>query len=238
MSQGKQTGVDILSIAIESGGFTDENLVDQIMTFLAAGHETTATALTWAICLICQHPDVQQRLRAELREAGLPHIRDQNAVVTSDAIDRLPYLNAVCNEVLRFTPPVPFTMRQSLSDQTIAGHFVPAKTSVILCASAINCSRQFWGPDAHEFNPDRWMGPGKANTGGAESNYAFLTFLHGPRSCIGQSFSRAEFACLLAGWVQAFEMKLEDPERKIEITSGITQRPKGGLPVIVRPVEA
>ena len=85
---------------------------------------------------------------------------------------------------------------------------------------------------------DRWMGPGRANTGGATSNYAFLTFLHGPRSCIGQQFSKAEFACLLAGWVQAFDTVLEDPNMKIEVQSGITSRPKGGLPVVLTPVQS
>ncbi|KAL9060636.1 MAG: hypothetical protein Q9162_000587 [Coniocarpon cinnabarinum] len=233
MAQGKQVGVDILSIAIESGGFTDENLVDQMMTFLAAGHETTATSLTWAVCLLCQHPTVQKRLRDELKEAQLPNIRDQDATVTSEIIDKIPYLNAVCNEVLRFSAPVPFTFRQTSQDEWLMGQFIPKKTAVVLAPMAVNRSPSFWGPDANEFNPDRWMGAGRANTGGAESNYAFMTFLHGPRSCIGQQFSKAEFACLLAGWVQAFEFELKDPDMKIEIQGGITARPKGGLPVVL-----
>lgn len=236
MAQGKQSGIDILSIAIESGGFSDEDLVNQMMTFLAAGHETTATALTWAMSLVAKHKDVQQRLRSELRDAHLPNIRDPDANMTPEMLDRIPYLNAVCNEVLRFIPPVPLTLRQASRDDYLLGQFIPAKTPVVISPHAVNLSPQLWGPDAHEFNPERWMGPGKANTGGAASNYAFMTFLHGPRSCIGQGFSKAEFACLLAGWVQAFEVELEEPEKEIEIAGGITQRPKEGLRVILTPV--
>ena len=93
--------MDILSVALESGGFTDENLIDQLMTFLAAGHETTASAMTWAAYLLAKHPEVQTRLRAEIRE-NLPSISDTDTTVSSVDIDRLPYLTAVCNEVLRY----------------------------------------------------------------------------------------------------------------------------------------
>jgi len=87
--------------------------------------------------------------------------------------------------------------------------------------------------------PERWMGAGRANSGGAESNYAFMTFLHGPRSCIGQGFAKAEFACLLAAWVAGFETELEVEGQVLEVEGGrVTSRPKGGLRVRVTPVEA
>lgn len=71
------------------------------------------------------------------------------------------------------------------------------------------------------------------NTGGCESAYGFLTFLHGPRGCIGQGFARAEFACLLAAWVAGFETRLVDEEWVAEIAGGVTTKPKGGLRVHV-----
>ena len=70
------------------------------------------------------------------------------------------------------------------------------------------------------------MGPGRANTGGAQSNYAFMTFLHGPRSCIGQTFARGEFACLVAAWVGVFETTFAEQGFPIEVVNGITPRPK------------
>ena len=232
----KEGGKDIISVALESGGFTDENLIDQCMTFLAAGHETTATAMIWAVYLLCRHPEHQTRLREEIR-TFLPSTNDADSTVTSDLLDKMPFLNAVCNEVLRMWAPVSLTIRQAARDSTIQNQFVPAGTMIIMCSWAIHYSTELWGADAAAFNPDRWMGPGRANSGGAESNYSFMTFLHGPRSCIGQAFAKAEFSCLVASLVGRFEMELQDPDVQLDIGGGITAKPKGGLMVRMREVE-
>jgi cytochrome P450 len=230
----KKAHTDILSVALSSGGFSDEDLVNQLMTFLAAGHETTASALSWAVYLLCKHPDVQARLREELR-AELPAFSTLNTISAAQ-IDRLPYLHAELNEVMRLFPPVPLTMRESATDTTIQSHFIPAGTTILICPWAINTSAALWGANARDFVPERWLAPGCANTGGAESNYAVTTFLHGPRSCIGKDFARAEFACLVASLVGRFDMELEDKEWVLQIQGGITARPKGGLRVRVRHV--
>ena len=237
LEKGGRTDVDILSVAIESGGFSDDDLVNQLMTFLAAGHETTASALTWAVYLLCKHPEVQTRLRAELYSALPDLFTDPNAQITSTSIDSLTYLSAVLNETTRLFPPVPLTLRETEAPTTIQSHYIPAHTTVIICPWATNTSTELWGPDAKSFNPDRWMGPGKANTGGAVSNFAVTTFLHGPRSCIGMAFAKGEFACLVAAMVGRFEMELEDPGWELKIQGGITARPKGGLRIKLRPVQ-
>lgn len=239
LEKGQASEVDILSVAIRSGGFSESNLVDQLMTFLAAGHETTATALLWAVYELCRHPDVQSRLRTEIR-TNLPSIganadEDEDIAVK---IERCTYLHAVCNEVLRLDPPVPVTMRRAAHDTTILGQFVPSGTIIVIPPWAVNRSTTLWGPDAKEFKPERWMGPGRANTGGADSNYSFVTFLHGPRSCIGQAFAKAEFACLLAALVGRFEMELAREDPTIERASrGITSKPTEGLDVRFKVVE-
>lgn len=233
--------VDILSVALESGSFSDENLVDQLMTFLAAGHETTASSMTWAIYMLCVHPEVQTRLRQEVREC-LPSLDNSSASISSLDIDRMPYLNAVCSEVLRYLSPVPMTFREAAVDTTILGQHVPKGTRIVLSPSGTNKDISLWGPDAIKFNPDRWLakseGDKSAGLGGATSNYALLTFLHGPRSCIGMGFAKAEFACLLAAWVGKMEFELEDPalmdESKMDIKSGVTTRPAKGLHVKAR----
>ncbi|KAK0730527.1 cytochrome P450 [Lasiosphaeris hirsuta] len=237
------TDVDILSVALESGGFTDENLVDQMMTFLAAGHETTASSMTWAIYLLARHQYVQSRLRDEIRER-LPPLGTDSTVSSLD-IDHMPYLNAVVNEILRYFGPVPMTLRESAIDTSIQGHFVPKGTRIMITPWAINKSESMWGADALQFNPDRWIpkseGDKRAASGGATSNYAFMTFLHGPRSCIGQAFAKAEFACLLASWVGRFEFELhnkeEADEAKILIKGGITARPAKGMYIKTTVVE-
>ena len=129
------------------------------------------------------------------------------------------------------------TMRIAANDASINGQFIPKGTAVILPPLAFNTSKELWGEDAEDFNPDRWMAAGQHNSGGAQSNYAMMTFIHGPRSCIGQGFAKAEFACLVAAWVSAFHTEFEDPNYKIEYGSGVTTRPKGGLKVIVTPSE-
>lgn len=105
-----------------------------------------------------------------------------------------------------------------------------------MCPQAINLSRDLWGPDAREFKPERWLNAdGKANShGSATSNYAFLTFLHGPRICIGQRFAQSEAACLLAAWVGRFQTRFEQGSalaagEDVEIENGTTANPKGGL---------
>lgn len=234
--EGKNSGIDIISVALESKAFSEDNLVDQMMTFLAAGHETTASAMVWAILSLCRNPDYQSRLREEVR-AQLPSPDSTDTPVTSEVLDKLHFLHAVCNEVLRLHSPVPITLREAANDTFIQGQYVPAGTKIVVAPLAVNNSAAQWGPDAATFNPDRWMGPGRANSGGAESNFSFLTFLHGPRSCIGQAFAKAEFACLLAGLVGRFEMELEEPDREIDIQTGITARIKGGLRVRMKEVQ-
>ncbi|KAH7005509.1 hypothetical protein EDB82DRAFT_442080, partial [Fusarium venenatum] len=245
MANKEQADVDILSVALESGGFTDENLVDQLMTFLAAGHETTASAMTWAIYMLSRHSDIQARLREEIRES-LPSV-DSDVDITSLDIDRMPYLNAVCSEVLRYYAPVPLTMRDAAYDTTILGQPIRRGTRIVIVPWATHFDHDLWGPDADQFNPDRWLSAGgeskngadrKAASGGASSNYAFLTFLHGPRSCIGSSFAKAEFACLLAAWIGRFEFSLANPEemdeKNVEIRGGVTARPAKGMHVKVK----
>ncbi|PNP50101.1 hypothetical protein THARTR1_09090 [Trichoderma harzianum] len=240
MTNKGRTDVDILSVAMESGQFTDENLVDQLMTFLAAGHETTSTALTWAIYELSRSPEMQTRLRNEIREK-LPSTDDAEAKITSLDIDHMPYLNAVCNEVLRFFSPVPLTIREAAYDTTIQGVPVKKGTRLTISPFAVNVNPRLWGSDASQFNPDRWISAEgaadesnkRAASGGAESNYAFLSFLHGPRSCIGMGFAKGEFACLLAAWIGRFEFELVNKEEadldKIDIRGGVTAKPANGL---------
>ncbi|KAF7587844.1 hypothetical protein BBP40_006667 [Aspergillus hancockii] len=229
--------IDIVSVALRSGNFGEEELIDQMMTFLGAGHETTSTALQWCVYALCKHPDVQTRLREEIR-ANLPSISAEKPELPSPAlIDSLPYLNAFCNEVLRFHPSVPATIRTASRDTTIIGQHIPRGTLFLIAPEIINKSKELWGPDADKFDPERWLGPGRANSGGADSNFANLTFLHGPRSCIGQGFAKAELACMVAVTVGKFEMELKDPNAKLEVRQQATICPKDGVLAKFTPLE-
>jgi len=221
-----QLDVDILSVALQSGAFTEDGLVDQLMTFMAAGHETTAVAVTHAFYLLCKHPEVQTRLREEVR-ANLPSIEDAVTAVNSDVLDSMPYLQAVSNEALRLWVSIPLLLREAACNTTIADVMIPKGTSVVIPLWAFNKSKETWGPDAEEFKPERWLGAGKVNTGGMASNYAFSAFGHGPRTCIGMLFGKAEFACILAAIVGRFEMETENHNIKLVFGGGVLKPEKG-----------
>ena len=196
--------------------------------------------MIWAIYLLCKHPEVQQKLRDEIR-SRLPSPDED---VTAADFDDCHYLHAVCNEVLRLWAPVTLTLRTAAVDSSINGQFVPKDTPIVLSPRGVNTSKHLWGPDAREFKPERWLdADGKANNkGSADSNFSFLTFLHGPRSCIGQKFALAEFECLLAAWVGRFETQFEEGsphanEGDPGIKGGITSKPEGGLWVKLNELE-
>lgn len=180
---GKSVGADrdIISVALTSGNFTDNMLENHLLTFLAAGHETTATSMTWALYALCLYPKVQERLREEVR-SKLPLQSNQGTdtlSVSAELIDSLPYLHAVCNEVFRVYPPAGITRRVAVKDTSILDQYIPKGTTVVISPRAVNISKELWGENALVFDPDRWMGPNMANSGGGSTNFSFMTFLHG-----------------------------------------------------------
>ncbi|CAG9982392.1 unnamed protein product [Clonostachys byssicola] len=232
---------DILSLLIKSNNFSDEELKDQLLTFLAAGHETTASAITWACYLLATHQEMQHKLRKEVLEA-LP---SNSLLDTSDmedlagTLEQLPYLNGIINETLRLYPTVPVTLRQAIHDTHIAEYPIPKGTVLVLSIWQINRSTEVWGTDADKFIPERWITEaGKPNqTGGANSNYDFVTFLHGPRSCIGQNFARAEMRCLLAAMATSFSWELAMDQAKVLPRGVITIKPAHGLYLKLQPLQ-
>jgi cytochrome P450 len=232
---------DLLSLLIKSNDFSDAELIDQLLTFLAAGHETTSSALTWVCYLLAINPDYQTRLRSEVKEA-LPSnpLLDPSIDIVA-VLERLPILNGVCNETLRLYPTVPITMRIAKRDTTLLDSRIPRGTEIMIAPWAVNRSRELWGDNAREFVPERWIdgeeGNQKPNNhGGADSNYSLLTFLHGPRSCIGQGFARAELRCLVAAFICAFEWKLDMKKEDVMPMGVVTIKPEKGLHVKLRSI--
>ncbi|KAG9258421.1 cytochrome P450 [Emericellopsis atlantica] len=221
---------DILSLLIKSNNFTDVELKDQLLTFLAAGHETTASALTWACYLLAKHPELQTTLRTEVQAAFPGNPLDDPASLAT-TLESLPFLNGVIQETLRLYPTVPLTLREAQKDTFVNDQPIPKGTTLVLSMWMTNRSPEIWGPQAGECRPERWINDdGKPNqTGGTSSNYDFLTFLHGPRSCIGQGFAKAEMRCLLAMMVLSFEWQLAMKEEDIMPRGVITIKPAKGM---------
>ncbi|KAK5072387.1 hypothetical protein LTS08_008127 [Lithohypha guttulata] len=214
---------DIIATIMRSGDFSDDYLCDQLLTFFAAGHDTTAVSLTWTLYLLSLHPEKQDILRKECQKLGGPNKLD------AEELERLPYLNAVCNEVLRLYPPVPGTARRAVVDTKVGSQVLPKGTFCFIPMWTINRLPSLWGDDVNDFRPERWLDGPQASLGGAESAYAFLTFLYGPRSCIGQQFARVEMKCLLLALILRFRFELEDPEAEVKMTGFVTIKPANGL---------
>ncbi|KAJ3570544.1 hypothetical protein NP233_g4329 [Leucocoprinus birnbaumii] len=235
----------------ENQRMSDEDVLAQVPTFLVAGHETTSNATTWALYALSIRPDIQTKLRDELFT-----IQSDNP--TMDELNSLPYLDAVVRETLRVHAPVPSTMRMAVEDDVVplATPFVDKKGNVrdsilvrkgqtlFIPILAINRSEELWGPDAREFKPERWESPPEAASAipGVWGN--MLTFLGGPRSCIGYRFSLVE--CNESPLVHArttFEFELAVPASEIGKKSSVVQRPilindpKAGnqMPLYVKP---
>ena len=248
MSKGELKAKDILSVAMQSGSLTNEELVNQAMTFTAAGSDTTAFTLTCIIFELCRNHELQNRLRDEIRakisspDSGMP--------VSAADIDSLSWVTAVLNESLRFYPPVEVSARVSVPKTTVVcGHSIPRETMIDIPILAINRNKAFWEGtpyNSREFHAERWLdsSTGKINqTGGAIDPYAFMTFFRGVRGCIGEKFARVEMQNILAGVVGRYRMTFAGTgggrkgTNELDIMYGFTGKILGGLNVEFKEVE-
>lgn len=128
--------------------------------------------------MLAKNPDVQEKLRREIRQ-HLPFLfdekaRQESARIEKADVDLLPYLEDVCKESLRYIPSIPMTVRKTIADDTLAGYFIPAGTTVYLMANTINRLPMYWGDTADKFDPSRWR-----NLPSTYTTNAFMTFLQG-----------------------------------------------------------
>lgn len=251
---------DLLSLLVKSNMATDvpeqqrmseEDVLAQVPTFLIAGHETTSTATTWALYALTQDKNVQDKLRKELLA-----VETDNP--TMDELNALPYLDMVVRETMRIHAPVPMTLRHAVKDDVLPLNkpFTDRKGAVhdsvrvikgqilMIPILAINRDKSVWGDDAMDFRPERWENVPELAAGipGVWGN--MLTFLGGPRACIGYRFSIVETKALLFTLVRAFEFELAVPAKDIIKKASVVQRPvlvtdpqgRNQMPLIIRPV--
>ncbi|KAI0440570.1 cytochrome P450 [Xylaria telfairii] len=226
---------DILSQLIKTSDLSDVELADQLLTYLIAGHDTTQSAFLWACYLLTKHPEWQKTLREEIRN-GL--LTNQNDLRVGDRLEKLAVLNGVVHETLRLYPVIPVTSRVAVRDTMLGGVPIPKGTEVLVSPWVINHAVEAWGETAGDFDPARWIdADGRPNThGGARSMYDFATFLHGPRSCIGMQFAKAELRCLIAALVSRFEWELAMADEDVVPGGVISITPLKGLRLKLRKV--
>jgi cytochrome P450 len=216
-------GDDLLTLLLaaqdpENGqGLTDAEVHDQALIFLLAGHETTATSLTFTLHLLDHHPEVQRRVHDEVQEVlgG-----DEPALEGTMA---LRYTTMVVKEAMRLYPAAYRIPRVPARDEVFEGYRLPAGAPVMTSPWVTQRHPRHWDEPAR-FDPDRFT-PEREN---ARHRYAYFPFGGGPRACIGQYFSMLEAVLIAARLVQAFEVTTT--ERAVPLATGITLRPAEAMP--------
>lgn len=219
----------LLLAAQDAGVLSPSEVRDELVTMVIAGHETVASALTWTLHLLSTHPDVAERLAAELDAAAEP---SEDPMADPMAwLARLPYTRAVFDEALRLYPPAWLITRRAGEADEIAGVPVAAGTLVIISPWLLHRRPRSW-PDPERFDPERFLDERGAL---ARPRGDYLPFGLGPRLCIGRDIARLEGPLLLAVLMQGRRVL---PARRSApaVDALITVRPHGGLPLrLARP---
>ncbi len=220
---------DLLSMLImardeETGeGMTDEQLRDEVLTLILAGHETTATALSWTWYLLSQNPEVERKLHAELDQVlggRAPEMAD---------LANLNYTGMVIDEVMRLYPPVWAIGREATEDDEVMGYRIPKGSNVMASQWLAHHHPAFWENPA-AFEPERFS----AERAAGRPRYAYFPFGGGPRMCIGNMFALTEAQLVLATVAQRYRLRLV-PNHPIELQPLVTLRPRYGVKVTLEP---
>lgn len=228
-AEGRDVG-DVLSMVLEAQddehGLTNTQVRDHIMTFFAAGHETTANALTFTFYLLSKNPNVLEKLLTELETvlAG--------RTPTIDDVSHLPYTEWVLNESMRLYPPAWTIGRHATEAFDLDGVHFPAGTMVMFSQWVQHRLPAIWG-DPTAFRPERW----DPENGQKVPPWSYFPFGGGPRICIGMPFAQLEAKLLLAMILQKFVPSVS-ANYGMELSALITLRPKHGLPVKLLPTSS
>ena len=227
----RSADADAVADAAGEGGLSDTEVRDELVTLVIAGHETVASALSWTLLLLADHPQVQQRLHAEL-DAVLPGRR---APGWADLAE-LRVTRSVVDEALRLFPPAWVLTRRAEREDEICGVAVPAGTLVIISPWLLHRRAADW-PEPLTFDPTRFDADRSATPRGG-----YLPFGVGPRLCIGRDFATVETVLTLAALLRGHRVELARDEqgraRRPGIEASVTVRPRGGLSLALHRREA
>jgi len=224
---------DVMSLLVEArlreskDGFKmdDSMMMEQFLTFLGAGHETTASGLAWTLWLLAINPEAQEKLRAEVRM----HLNN-NSTPDYKSLKQIEYLEHVVMEALRLYPPVPITLRKATKTDYIDGILVPKGTLLHIPIRVINTYQGFWGADAEEFRPERW----EKLPDTIHPTLSFMTFIAGPHHCIGKTMAVVEMKAILAILVSQFSFEPSYSGQRAKPTTAVTMKPDDNLPLRVK----
>ncbi|HWH58392.1 MAG TPA: cytochrome P450 [Terriglobales bacterium] len=208
----------LMNVRDEDGsGMSDKQLRDEVLTFLLAGHETTALALSWTWYLLSKHPEIEQKLHAELHRVlggRSPEFADLSA---------LAYTDRVIKESMRLYPPAWSLARTAIEDFELRGYKIPAGANIVMSQWIMHRNPKYF-PDPEKFNPDRWLDPAMQKL----PRFVYFPFGGGPRQCIGNMFALMETTLLLATMAQRFQLRIL-PDHPVIPVPSFTLRPKHGM---------
>jgi cytochrome P450 len=223
-------GSDLLGMLLKArdpetgSAMTPEQVRDEVITILIAGHETVASALTWSWYLLAKHPAQWEQMHAEGKR-----VLGDEPPTTGDLAD-IPYTGQVFSEALRLYPPAWLITRKSIEADRIDNIDIQPGALIILSPYTIHRHPEFW-QNPEEFNPERFsQGQEKSRP-----RFAYIPFGGGPRLCIGDQFAMIEAQLIMAMVTQRFRLELL-PHRPVEADPLVTIRPKHGLPMKVVPL--
>ena len=219
-------GGDLLSMLVtahdEDGKpMSDREVRNAAVAVFFAGHETTACLLSWTLYALAGHPDVESQVVAEMAREDAPN-GDPAALV-----ERLPYLQAVLNEVLRLYPPAYGFGRRAVRDTFVGDRRVPAGTTVLMSPWAMHRDPRHFA-DPERFDPTRW----RNGLASKLPRFAYFPFSSGPRRCVGSSYAMMEATIALATFLPRYRLARTG---EVEAAPSMTLRPGGGMPMSVHP---
>lgn len=196
-------------------------LRDLIMSFLIAGRDTTAQALSWTFYLLAQHPTIEAHLHSEVVETL------GDGPLTYEGINRLEYAQCVVNEVLRLYPSVPKNIKVAVNDDVLPdGTVIPAGCNIAHTPFVMGRSKAIWGEDAAEFKPERWIGRAFPDL------YSYPVFHAGPRECLGRRMAYLEIKVCLAALLRQYHFKLSVHPSEVFYAESLTLPMATPLPMI------
>ncbi len=210
---------DLLTLLLECEGLTPSEVEDNLITFIGAGHETTARALGWTLYLLSQAPAEREKVEREL-DALLPGLPNP-----LDWLQALPQTRAAFEEAMRLYPPAPSLNRMALEDDRVGDLDVPAGASVLVMPWLVHRHERLWERPGH-FLPDRFLPENRAKL----DRYQYLPFGVGPRVCIGASFAMQEGVIALASLMRHLRFDYVGTRAPHPVQK-ITVQPRGGLPM-------
>ncbi|XP_077541893.1 cytochrome P450 4c3-like [Haemaphysalis longicornis] len=219
--------MDLLLLEHFKGNISEDGIREEVDTFMFAGHDTTASGITWALFLIGHHPREQQLIHNELDSVFGD---DKDRYVTTDDLKKMKYLECGIKESQRIYPSVPVIARSCAEPFTIGGVTLPQGSVIQITPYFLHRDPKTF-PKPEEFRPERFL-PENAN---GRHPYAYVPFSAGPRNCIGQKFALAEEKIVLANILRRFKVKSLDQRDQVELVAEIVLRPRRGLNIRFTP---